>query len=335
MTAAAAAVVLLCSGCQLSLQGLPKPGGISGPHYTVRGVFTNVLGLPEGAEVRVGDVEVGRVQSISTHDFRAYLDMAIHQDVKLPVGTTAEVRFDTPLGDDFVELTPPAGTPNGYLTPGSTIGEDDTATAPSVEDTFAALSAVLNGGGISKLNTIITEVNKALAGHQQQARDLINNLDTTVAELASHRRDIDRAITSLRTLTDQLKAGDRTFAAAITAGTRAVHVLTSQVAQFTVLLRKVSRLSDVTLGVVHSAGDTTVHDIQDLQPIVRQLVALRSLVGPGFTNIAHFARKLPTAVPGDYLQLNVHVHGVLGGSQKVPKTPPVGNPPPASPGATP
>ncbi|MBV9487464.1 MAG: MCE family protein [Frankiaceae bacterium] len=321
----AVAVALTCGGCRLSLQGLPKPGGISGPHYEIQGVFRNVLGLPDGAEVRLGDVEVGRVQSISTRDFRAYLELAIHDGVKLPVGTTAEVRFDTPLGDDFVELTPPPGTPTGFLRPGDQIGEDRTSTAPSVEDTFAALSAVLNGGGISKLNTIITEVNKALSGHQEQARLLIENLDATVAELAAHRHDIDRAITSLRTLTVALRRGDDIFRAAIDEGAPAAHVLADQTAQFTRLLGEVNRLSHFTLGVVRTSGDTTVRDIHEIEPLVRQLVALRALVGPGFTDIARFAKRLPTAVPGDYLQLSVLVHGVLGGSQKVPKKPPVGN----------
>jgi phospholipid/cholesterol/gamma-HCH transport system substrate-binding protein len=325
-TVAALATVLLCGGCQLSLQGLPKPGGISGPHYVIKGEFTNVLGLPDGAEVRVGDVEVGRVESITTHDFKAYLDLAIHDDVKLPVGTTAQVRFDTPLGDDFVELTPPAGSPRAFLKAGDEITAAATSTAPSVEDTFAALSAVLNGGGIAKLNTIVTEVNKALAGHQQQARRLIENLDATVAQLASHRRDIDRAIVSLRTLTAQLRHGDSEFTAAINAGAPAAHVLASQTAQFTRLLAKISDLSRVTLGVVHASGQTTVRDIRELEPLVQQLVALRALVGPGFTDIAKFAKLLPTAVPGDYLQLNVLVHGVLGKASKIPKKPPVEGP---------
>ena len=325
-TAVVVALGLLASGCRFSLQGAPRPGGISGPHYSIEGVFTDVLNLPDGAQVREGDIVVGQVTGISTNDFQAHVKMAVQSRFSLPGGTTAEIRFDTPLGDAFVSLTPPSSATGAPLADGAVLTEQDTSAAPTIEDTLSALSVVLNGGGVQQIHAIVDELNKALAGHQQHAHDLIAHVDALLTTLATHREDINAAITSLQDLATQLSKGSATVSAALAAGAPALTVLADQTQRFTTLITKLSTFSDTTLALAHTSGAATVRDIKTLVPVVNQLVALRSQLAPTMTDLATFERVMQRTAPGAYLQLKVLVDGALGTSGAVPKTPPVYGP---------
>ena len=101
------ATALVLSSCALSLQSLPKISGVSSGTYPIYAAFSNVLNLPDDAQVRVGAQVVGQVGAISTKNFQADLTLDVEQAVHLPVGTTAQVRFDDPLGDEYVLLEPP------------------------------------------------------------------------------------------------------------------------------------------------------------------------------------------------------------------------------------
>ena len=62
---------------------------------------------------------VGQVGTIATRDFQADLTLDIKTSVHLPAGTTAQIRFDNPLGDEYVLLQAPP-TLTAALGPGTT-----------------------------------------------------------------------------------------------------------------------------------------------------------------------------------------------------------------------
>lgn len=309
--AVAIGLAVALSGCRFSLQGMPRPGGLSGPHYRITGQFSDVLNLPVGAQVRVGDGAVGQVESISTHDYVAYVRMDIRRTVTLPAGTRAQVRFDSPLGSEFVQLYPASTGP--VLRDGATIPLAATTTAPSVEDTFAALSYVLNGGAIQPLGVIVRELNKALDGHQAQARSLIEDLDATLKLLAAHTTDLDQAIDALRSVSSELAGGAPVLGAGLVAAAPAMSVLAGQTAAFDRLTGDVAQLAAVAQQAVDTSGANTTADVEALVPVAQQLAALKDGLGPALQAIATFAQKLPTTTPGDYLQLDTLVKGYLQG----------------------
>lgn len=93
---------------------LPEPGGI-GDSMTVHTQFENALNLPNKAKVRLGGVDVGEVESIVAENYRAEVTMKVSTDTRLPIGTGAELRQATPLGDVFVALQPPADSSKGFV----------------------------------------------------------------------------------------------------------------------------------------------------------------------------------------------------------------------------
>ncbi len=86
---------------------LPLPGsGVSGDTYTLTAVFDEALNLAQGAPVKVNGVPVGRVQTVTAKDFKAQVTMDLKASTELRQGSEARLRYDTPLGELFVQITP-------------------------------------------------------------------------------------------------------------------------------------------------------------------------------------------------------------------------------------
>lgn len=313
------AVAATGSGCGLSFQALPKPGGVSGPTYDVKAVFGNVLNLPVQARVLIGADQVGQVSSITTSHFKADLTLTIRRAIRIPRGTTAQILFVDPLGDEFIQLYPPRGSQHGpYLTNGSVLPEHQTSSAPSIADTLAALGALLNGGGLNQLQTIVTNINQALGGHQQQIQHIINDLSFTATALNANKGDVDNALASLATLSAQLAKGDATIANGIDTIGPAISVLSSENQDFQNLLTATTNLSNVAESIVTKSSSSILGTIRQLYAVVNQMVGVASQLGPTLTDLAQFETQTKKIAPGNYLQLS------LNGTAIVNQTPVLG-----------
>jgi phospholipid/cholesterol/gamma-HCH transport system substrate-binding protein len=322
---------IVMSSCA-SLQSLPKVSGLDAPTYPVYAVFANVLNLPDQAQVRVGAQVVGQVGSISTKDYQADLTLDIKKSVRLPVGTIAQVRFDDPLGDEYILLQPPStpSTPSGpsattadssrFLAPGAHIPDSSTSTAPSVEDTFGALSLVLNGGGINQLQTIIGQLNDTFNGNQTPIHSFLTTIDDGVSSLAGGRAAIDGALASISNLSGKLNGGAPTIANGIDALAPAVGVLASENRQISGLLTQLSTLGAVGTRIAQESGQNAVNDAHDLLPVVQQLNSVSAQLAPDLKAVASFEAETPKIAPGDYLQVNAIVNVLLppGGFEPTP-----------------
>lgn len=317
-----AAMALVATGCGISLQALPKPAGVSGSTYSVHATFANVVNLPADAQVRIGAFSVGYVSGLGAKDFQAQVTMKIKSSQKVPVGTTAEIRFDTPLGEDYVTLTPPkpggsspAGSTAGgstvtqaasapaYLGDGAQIPETDTSTAPSVEDVFAALGALLNGGGIDQLQTIIHELNATFGNNQPQIHDLITQLNTTVTSFAGHSPQLISALSAVGTLSSTLRAGSTTIVNGINALAPAVTEVKQVSGSLDSLIAQVNALSVVGNKVVDQSQQNLVTTLQQLAPVAAQLSNVSSQLGPALNAIDALQVRTPAIAPGKYVQV--------------------------------
>jgi phospholipid/cholesterol/gamma-HCH transport system substrate-binding protein len=315
---AVAALTLVLSGCALSLQSLPKISGIHQPTYPVHAVFANVLNLPTDAQVRVGAEVVGQVETIGTKHYQADLTLEIKRTVRLPVGTTAQIRFDNPLGDEYVMLQTPTTLTSAldhpgtrFLAPGAVIPAGSTSTAPSVEDTFGALSLVLNGGGINQLETIIHELNNTFGGNQVPIRSFLTTIDQGVSSLSGGRTAIDGALASIASLSRQLNGGKSTIANGISSIAPAIGILASENTQITGLITQLSNLGAIGTKVAEQSGQNSVNDAKDLLPVVQQLESVSAQLAPDLSDLASFEKESLKVAPGNYLQVSAIVNVVL------------------------
>jgi phospholipid/cholesterol/gamma-HCH transport system substrate-binding protein len=323
-TAAAAAVLaVVAAGCSTGgfngIYSLPLPGGASlGSHpYTVTARFSNVVDLVPQSAVRVNDVAVGRVSSISlpAHSWTASVAMVINGDVHLPANAIAELRQSSLLGEWYVQLAaPPGGSAVGRLTNNAVIPLSRTTENATVEQVLGALSMLLNGGGIAQLHTITVQLNSALNGNEPQIRSVLSQINNLASNLDAHRTDITAALDGLSQLSGTLRARDQQIGNVLDNLTPGLRVLANQRDQLVTLLNSLNTLSGVAVTTINKSKADMVASLQALAPILQQLAnagqalpqSLQVLLTYPFTD------QVLKAIKGDYLNIYLSITAAPG-----------------------
>ncbi|QKG27089.1 MCE family protein [Actinomadura verrucosospora] len=267
---------LLSTGCGIGVQDITLPGGADlGDHpYTVHARFTTVLDLVPQAAVKANGVTVGRVGKITLPrgSWTADVTLLVNGRVRLPANAEAHLEQSSLLGEKYVELAAPKGEPPaGRLTDRAIIPVERTSRNPEVEEVLGALSMLLNGGGLTQINTIVKEMNKALGGRESEVRDALTRLSTLSGDLDSHRAQIVAALDGLDRLSSTVASRDPQVAGILTDLTPGLKVLEEQRGQLVTMLGALDRLSKVAVKVTRDSHDDIIADLHGLAPTLRKL----------------------------------------------------------------
>ncbi len=192
---AATIVLSAAAGCAdwrgLGSLSLPGTQGDGPASFAVQAQMPDVNNLQQNSRVRVGDVTVGNVTRIERQGWHALVTMRLDNGVVLPANTLVKLGQTSLLGSQHIELIPPTDArPEGRLHQGSLIPLAHSGSYPTTEQTLAALSMVLNGGGIGKVGDITEAFGTALRGRENDLRSLIHQLDRFAAYLNDQTGDI-------------------------------------------------------------------------------------------------------------------------------------------------
>jgi virulence factor Mce-like protein len=270
--------MLLLGGCGFrGAYSFGLPGGAdTGSHpYTVQVEFLDVLDLVPQSGVRLADVPVGRVESIDLgDDWTAVVTVSVNGDVDLPANAVAAIQQSSLLGEKYVELAPPGNEePRGRLGDDSRITLDRTNRNVEVEELLGALSLVLNGGGLARLQTINRELGDALEGRESEIKDTLSQLDTFIGGLDAQKQEISRALDSANALAATLAERTATIENALDTIGPGLDVIDQQRDLLVSMLENLARLGDVGTRVINQSAANTVEDLRLLQPILTQLAA--------------------------------------------------------------
>ncbi len=303
-----ALTLLLLAGCT-SVYDLPLPGGprAEGRQITVRAEFADVLDLVPRSAVKVDEVTVGEVTDIELDGWTARVTMRIPASAELPDDTRAELRQTSLLGEKYVALERPEGGGTGSLGNGDLIPLDRTGRNPEVEEVLAALSMLLNGGGVGQLKVIESELNNALRGHHEEIRSLVAQLDTFVGGLEEQKAEIVRAIDGIDRLSANLAGRDDQLAGVLQELPKGLAILADQREQLTGMLTALDRLGQVGSTVIEGSRDDVLANLAALKPILAQLNA----AGDDLPRSLQLLLTYPfpdsslQAIKGDYTNLRV------------------------------
>jgi phospholipid/cholesterol/gamma-HCH transport system substrate-binding protein len=310
--AAYASAALVCtalvSGCQFTGFGslsLPLTKGTGSGTYTITAEMSDVTNLPPNSEVMVNDVTVGTVTAITFSDWHADLTISLPDSVKLPANATATIGQKSLLGAEYVALAPPAGStrPQGTLTDGDVIPLSRTSAYPTTENVLAAMSTLLNGGGLNQLSTITRELNSALAGNEGQYRELLTNLSVFAGSLNTQKTQIIATISSVNQLAAEVKSQDQELTSAIDGIPSGLTVLDNDEGDLDQALSAVSNLSTVADQVINESGGDLEANLQALQPALQQLADSSTNLVQGLDVTATFPWPTSAAIhstQGDY-----------------------------------
>jgi phospholipid/cholesterol/gamma-HCH transport system substrate-binding protein len=306
--------VVVLSGCGTlrdfrGVNSLPLPGTEGGGpgSFTIRAQMPDVQNLKANSRVRVNDVVVGNVTKIERQGWHALLTMTINGGVELPENATIVLGQTSLLGSLHIELAPPKGVaPKGKLHNGSLIPLSSAGAYPSTEQTLGAVSLVLNGGGISQLQDITTSLSVALAGHDQDLRSLIGQLDTFVGYLNEQKDDIIAALNSLNNLAGQFADQKAVVDKALKTIPNALSVLKDERENLANALDQFGKFGALTADSINQIKENFVKELNDVGPVLQSLAD----AGPALTQSLNLFTTFPFYKPtlskwlrGDYANL--------------------------------
>lgn len=305
------AVALLLSGCGFSgIYDVPLPGNKVNRDngFEVSADFADALNLVPRSSVKVGDVAVGQVESVTRVGWHARVTMLVRKDVVLPANAEAQIRQTSLLGEKFVELSAPASgsdvTPasNDRLGPNDVIPMDRTGRNPEVEEVLGALSLVLTGGGVGQIQSITHELNEMMDGRTGKIRNVLGQVNTLVKTLNSQKGDIVQAMESINGLSKTLVTEKDTIGAALDAAGPAITVLRDQHTELVKMLSELDKLGVVGTRVINETKDDLIAELRHLEPVLRKLSDTGDSLVPGLVAAASypFPMDAADAIKGDF-----------------------------------
>jgi virulence factor Mce-like protein len=204
-----------------------------GEQVAYRAEFSDVAGLVEGDEVRIAGVRVGQVTGIGLAEGTdrpvASVELEVSQDVPLPAGVEATIRYRNLVGQRYIALTDSDGSA------GETLDEDDviplSRTTPALDLTtlfggFRPLLTALSpadmnrlsyeiiqvfqgeGGTVQSLLSHVASLSDSLADKDAVIGSMIDNLTTVMNTVADRDQQLSDLVVSLQQFVTGL-AGDR------------------------------------------------------------------------------------------------------------------------------
>jgi phospholipid/cholesterol/gamma-HCH transport system substrate-binding protein len=276
--------VLTATGCAQwhGLNSLPMPGtqGRGDGSFRIQVQMPDVNNLEPNSRVRVADVSVGTVTRIDRQDWHALLTITLDGDVNLPANSTAKLGQTSLLGSQHVELAPPTDEPpTGRLVEGSLIPLANSGFYPTTEQTLAAVSAVLNGGGLGQIQDITDAFSAAFRGREQDLRSLAGQLDTFTRDLNEQTPDIIAATESLNQLATKFATRQPVLDRALKSIPEAIAELNRQRDDLVNAADEFAKFSALTVDTINKTRENLVAQLQQIGPVLRSLAA----AGPSLT----------------------------------------------------
>ncbi|SBS77116.1 Virulence factor Mce family protein [uncultured Mycobacterium sp.] len=298
LTAVAVALALVAgaSGCGLKnwqgLNSLPLPGteGNGPGSFTVQAEMPDINNIQPNSRVRVGDATVGHITKIELQGWHALVTMRLNGDVALPANAIAKIGLTSILGSQHIELSAPTGTPaQGRLHEGSLIPLSNSASYPTVEQTLAAVSTVLNGGGLGQIQDITEAFSTAFRGREQDLRSLIGEIDKFTANLNDQTDDIIAATESLNTLAGTFAASQPVLDRALATVPEALAVLNNERDNLAEAADQLGRFSNLVITTVDGSKANLVKELKDIGPVLESLAN----AGPSMTRALSLILTFP------------------------------------------
>lgn len=276
-------VVLGLGGCGWrGLNSVPLPGSVgNGPgSFMIHVQMPDVGTLEQNSRVQVGDVTVGNVTRIERQSWHALLTVRLNGDVDLPANATATIGQTSLLGSLHIELAPPTEVPpQGKLREGSLIALASAGSYPSTEQTLAAISLLLNGGGIGQIQDITESLSTALSGRADDLRSLIGQLDRFTGSVNDQTSDILATTEHLNNLVGQLAEQRPVLDRALATMPNALATLKQERQQLVDALDQIGKFSALAADSANQTKDALVKELKDLGPVLESLAN----AGPALT----------------------------------------------------
>jgi phospholipid/cholesterol/gamma-HCH transport system substrate-binding protein len=263
-------------------------------HVTVE--LTTAGGIFDGAEVAYRGVQVGTVSAVDLHADGVTLTLALDGGTRVPDNSVAHVYDLSAVGEQYVDLEPPALPSASYLHSGSTIPRTRTTTPLETASVLYDLERFVSSINAADVRVLGREGALAFGGTGAQLRSILGDTTEIVDQLSASKDSMLRLLHNssvlLRGAAGHADAFDRFTAsldrlsATLAAKTPTIDTLLRQAAPTT-------RLVNSLIAENGSAVSVLLDNLASFSQIqVARVPGLRSLL----VAVPEFGRLAPTVV---------------------------------------
>ena len=221
LTIFAIITVLAVSAISAFFLHLPSKMGIGS--YKVNAEFATGGGIYPNANVTYRGVTIGRVEGVGLNTDGVVARMRLNSNTAVPDNVTATVKSVSAVGEQYIDLVPPAPGPGGQtaapkLQNGATIGQDRTFVGQDIADMLKQADVLVSSLNDTRVQDLLREAFKAFNGSGPELARMLQSsreiVDAANANAAQTTQLIDqlgpflnaqvRSADSLRSLADGL-----------------------------------------------------------------------------------------------------------------------------------
>lgn len=215
-----------------------RSSGPSPHHYSA--ILANASELVPQNAVRINDVEVGKVKSLSVQGLHAKVDFTVNPSVKLPADTGVELKQTSLLGEMYLALEP-AG--QGVLKDGAVIPLSRTRRASELEQVIGLGGRLVDQVTADHINNMMKTFDDAWGGRPQRLQQLFDAMSGASAAFNANRDALAATIDRVSQMADALAPHTDELAGSIgkfAAGMKALDEHKNDLVSFTEALRQLS-----------------------------------------------------------------------------------------------
>lgn len=263
-------VTVLCVGA-ISAFYLHVPSALGIGSYNVTANFVAGGGLYQNANVTYRGVTIGRVESVGLTNDGVIAHMRLNSDTPVPENVTATVKSVSAIGEQYIDLVPPADASEAVLQDNANIGVDNTAIGQDIAGLLNEAEKLVTSISDTRLQDVLRETFKAFNGSGPELARMIQSSRLLVDEAnGSYDQTIQLINQAGPFLDAQIQAGDDIKAAA-----DGLARLTTEIANADPQLRSVLQIAP---GAAASAN-TTFDGIRPTFPMLAANLANAGRIG--------------------------------------------------------
>jgi phospholipid/cholesterol/gamma-HCH transport system substrate-binding protein len=253
--------------------------------YTLSAQFDDVAGLKPGDLVKVDGAQVGHVDGVKVRLGKAVVSMSVRDDIRMPVDSTAVIRWRNLIGDREVYLQP--GASESLLPHGAKIRHtESTVDLGTVINSLGPLTGSLNP---QEINQILQAFATALNGNEGNINQITDNLGVLLNTFGSRTATIDQMIKDYKTVTDAVTSRDSEIATVVDNLTTLARAFNDS---STVLSNALQQLHTFTGNLNSTVGGQS----KQLGEIIGSTKDLLNIAHNNMTTLHGIVNGLPTAL---------------------------------------
>jgi len=188
-------MVILCVVILVGLTIMAGSFSLFKQQYKIKAIFSSVAGIQKAASVRLGGVEVGKVESIELvytkeGDTKIFVGLELDSKAKLREGTMASITTLGLMGETYIALSPgDVGAP--FVKANSTIhGKDPVSMDAIIEEVTSTMEVAKDT--MKNISSLAKDLDDAVTGNKGNIDEIMDNLRRTTDNFEEFSDDIKR-----------------------------------------------------------------------------------------------------------------------------------------------